>query len=130
MGKYNVYEKFLPNKFINRKKEEEKKSLKNTYIYLMIVNIILFPVLIDKIGIGDKDEIIIEEKKSKSNIYNLVDIINLLDDNVVEGEITNSSGSLKVSDFKKIEEIEDCFVITKVENMNKGIYNIEVIKNE
>ena len=133
MKSYLRNKNFIPRKYVKNQDFKKNKGNKRGIIYLILINIIIFPISIDKIFKKEKIKAVEIVKPVGNNveIESIIKWINEIDSEIVNLEIKNNSGVMVVKSIEKIYSLEE-----KGDNINRsisknesGYYRVEVISN-
>ncbi|GAB6170335.1 hypothetical protein JCM1393_27950 [Clostridium carnis] len=116
MKKYLKNNNFIPNGFIEKNNLKIKNSNRKAIIYLILLNIAILPLTLDKFTyIYKKEEEVTEEIiEIQRGIY-IQDIVfwfGLIDKDVIELNILDGIGEIKVNSKEKIYTLEENYKLS------------------
>jgi len=132
MKSYLKNKNFIPKSYIENTENSKNKGNTRGLIYLIIINLLIFPIIVERILESEKEikpEII--EPIEEVYIESLVNWINEIDKEVIELTVKNSNGTMMVNTPEKIYSLEEKGVISidNISKNEKGYYILEITRN-
>lgn len=130
MKKYLKNKNFTPKNYVksfnNRKSEGSKRGI----IYLIIINLFIFPITIEAIFKTEKSEVVEINKSTDEGISidSIVKWVNKVDKDVELLNVEDNKGIIEVKSIEKVYSLEeeDNIVISSIIEDEKGNYILEV----
>lgn len=127
---------FIPDVVIEEKHFLKEKGLKNLIYYLIIANIILIPITINKINdkINNSNQLknqqginIDRERTNNNTCEDICNYLELKSYGVVNIDVTKAGGKIKISNLLSVDKLEELGMnISSIELLEDGYYSVEV----
>lgn len=103
--KYLINKNFIPYKYIIRREECIKKKYIKAILMLLLINVILFPIFLEKLTYKD----IVEEKVEdiKRDDFNYINIlISSINENIISLDIKDNKGHITLNNKEEVFSLE------------------------
>ena len=134
MKNYLKNKNFIPRNYVENSENIKNKGNRRGVIYLIIINIFILPVTIERVFEKEKPKEIeiakpIEQEVSKESI---IKWINEIDKDVEELTVKNNSGTMMIKSIEKLYSLEEkeSISIDNITQNEKKYYILEITRND
>ncbi|MBU3106601.1 hypothetical protein KPL39_01850 [Clostridium gasigenes] len=134
MKNYLKNKNFIPRNYVENSENIKNKGNRKGVIYLIIINLFILPVTIERVFEKEKPKEIevakpIEQEVSKESI---IKWINEIDKDVEELTVKNNSGTMMIKSIEKLYSLEEkeSMSIDNITQNEKKYYILGITRNE
>ena len=134
MKNYLKNKNFIPRNYVENSENIKNKGNRKGVIYLIIINLFVIPVTIERVFEKEKPKEIevdkpIEQEVSKESI---IKWINEIDKDVEELTVKNNSGTMMIKSIEKLYSLEEkeSMSIDNITQNEKKYYILGITRNE
>ncbi|MBB6621802.1 hypothetical protein [Clostridium gasigenes] len=134
MKNYLKNKNFIPRNYVENSENIKNKGNRKGVIYLIIINLFIIPVTIERVFEKEKPKEIevakpIEQEVSKESI---IKWINEIDKDVEELTVKNNSGTMMIKSIEKLYSLEEkeSMSIDNITQNEKKYYILGITRNE
>ncbi|SDO85169.1 hypothetical protein [Clostridium gasigenes] len=134
MKNYLKNKNFIPRNYVENSENIKNKGNRKGVIYLIIINLFIIPVTIERVFEKEKPKEIevakpIEQEVSKESI---IKWINEIDKDVEELTVKNNSGTMMIKSIEKLYSLEEreSMAIDNITQNEKKYYILGITRNE
>lgn len=131
MKKYLKNKNFIPRDYVDKNINSKNKGNRRGIIYLVIINLITFPIVIEEVF--EKEKIIeIEKTIPIEEIHKdvIINWINEIDKDVISIKVENNTATMIVEAKEKIYDLEEkgLLSINNITKNEKGYYILDIMR--